>query len=173
MYAARFVATVVLSFALSPFVASAQVSQNAVDRAHRFLATPDFGRTVLGYVHLGAEYKSHKYTRMTQVIRDGRPLPGFFALVYRYQWSQDGATDIVFLSDSHGHVYKMEVLGSNASLQKPFFFADLAMKYVGGGVQGSFERQLNEKRKKLQEFVQQPDARGMLTWTLAYRQAVE
>ena len=90
--------------------AQANIDQASVSRAKDFLKTESRGKSVLGSFHFGAQYKGHPYQQTLKV----KNKPGDFALVYRYNWQDDGITDVAFLCDSKG--YAIGVISVRAGL---------------------------------------------------------
>ena len=160
--------------ALAPCAQAAEESQTAVTDAHRFLATAERGREVLGYVHFGARYDGHTYLK-TVFVNDGngRRIDGHFALVYRFRWEGDGITDVGYLCDSRGRVYAVQVMYTNAVLSQPFFLANAAIKGLGNLFIGAFEDKMNrDERRLVQGLVDDADAKGLLEWSLRFEQAL-
>ena len=163
---AAFVASLVVLLLSAP-VASAAVEQRSLDRAHKFLKDPEVGKQVLSFVHFGAEYRRHTYMDVRRVKdAKGAIVADKFVLVYRYEWDEDGTTDLAFLCDWRGNVYKIDVLKHNAIIQQPFAMADLTIKLLGNVVLGAFGDGMTAKdRLELRRLIDAADSRGLL---LAY-----
>jgi hypothetical protein len=144
--------------------ASAAITQEAVNRAHSYLKTREMGVNVLSFVHFGAAYKGHAFVR-TLPVNDaaGCQLPDDFALVYRFQWEDDGVTEVAFLCDGQGRVYKTQIMNSNGRLQQPFAMANLAIQVLGNAITDSLRDSLTDKdRAELKRLVESADAQGLL-----------
>jgi hypothetical protein len=155
---------------------SAQTAEDslskAIDSADRFLRTEDRGIESLGYIHFGANYHGHEYLRTVSVIDgQGSPIPGQFALVYRFKWEGDGITDVAYLCDASGYVYKVQIMYTNAILSPPFVLANAAIKLLGNAlIQANKDKMSEFERKAVQELVDKADAKGLLEWSLKFEQ---
>jgi hypothetical protein len=153
--------------------AADDVDQKAVDRAHDFLKTAARGRDVLSYMHFGSRYDGHSYRESRFVTREGRRVPGHFALVYRYKWQGNGLTDVAFLCDARGDVYEVQAIWTNAVLNQPWVSANLTIKVLGGALAELFKDKMTEKeRQDLQQLIEDANAKGMLEWSLKIQQAL-
>jgi hypothetical protein len=149
------------------------VSQKAVTRAHEFLNARGRGKDVLSYVHFGATYRGHAYKETRYVTRDGKTVPGHFALIYEYSWEDDGKTNLAFLCDAGGSVYEVKVFQSNAIFNQPFLTANATTKLLGNLLIGAFKKQMTEEEcRKVQKIVDDADAKALLEWSLAFQQAL-
>ena len=150
--------------------AGSDIDQQAVDRAHDFLKTEQRGRDVLSYVHFGAKYQGHAYKEMRYVTSNGKRVPGYFALVYTYDWDNNGQSDVAFLCDNKGNVYEVQVVRSSGF---PFVSANLTVKVLGNTLIQAFKDKLTEADKKdLQTIVDNADAKAMLEWSLKFQQSL-
>ena len=119
----RVTALVVASLVLANVPSALAVedsAQIAVNKAHRFLATAQRGKDILGYLHFGADYRGHEYRETVPV---GSANDGRFALIYRFWWENDGLTDVAFLCDPRGNVEEVRVTYTNARFSQPFPFS--------------------------------------------------
>jgi len=145
-------------------------SQQAVNRADALLRTEERGKEILSYVHFGAAYRGHRYVR-TLAVDDGT---GAFALVYRFQWEADGVTDLAFLCDSGGNVYRVRVEATNAEATPPFLWANVSIAAFGHGLIELYKDRISENdREQLHDLVRKADARGLLELSLRLRQIVQ
>ncbi len=154
--------------------ADGDIDQSAVDRAHRFLSTPQQGQYILSFAHFGAAYRSHRHSE-TRFVKDasGNRIPGEFALVYSFRWDDDGVTELAFLCDAAGNVGQIAVISSNGILQKPFALADATIQILGNLVIEALKNDLQDSdRRELQQIVNSANSRKLLEWALAFRQRV-
>lgn len=141
--------------------------QRAVNRADALLSTAETGTNVLNFLHMGADYHGHRYLK-TLPVSDGR---GDFELVYRYFWHDDGITDLGFLCDDNGFVYKVRVEYTNAVWSQPFLAANVSISVLGHSMIEAYKDKLSEDdRRKLHELVNKADAKGLLELSLAWNQ---
>ncbi len=157
-----------------PAHAADDIDQRAVDRAHNFLTTEQRGKDVLSYVHFGATYQRHKF-KETRLVNDGdgRPIKGHFALVYAFDWEDDGISHVGFLCDARGNVYKTQVVYTNAVLNQPFALANGTIKLLGNLLIEALGDKLSaDERKQVQKFVDDANAKAMLEWSLKFQQAL-
>jgi hypothetical protein len=157
----------------TPARAGDESEQKAVDRAHDFLKSRKRGVDVLSYVHMGAKYGGHIY-KETRTVKDGQgnPVKGHFGLVYTFKWEDDGVTDLAFLCDDAGNVYKLQILSTNAVLNQPFSLSNGAIKVLGNLLIEAYKGQMNEAQKKqLEKLVADADAKALLEWSLKFQQA--
>lgn len=157
-------AVVLTTLALLSPVARADVSQQAIDRAQAYLQTREMGKNILSFVHFGADYKGHSYSgRATVVDEDGKTLTDKFALVYRFNWEDDGVTDVAFLCNSSGRIYEVQMMKSNGVLQRPFAVADMTIQVLGDAILKAMGNDLKEKdRADLKRLVDSADSHGLL-----------
>jgi hypothetical protein len=150
-----------------------QSAQSAVDFADRFLRSEARGRETLSYVHFGADYRSHSYLRTVSVL-DGndRPVPGHFALVYRFYWEKDGVTDVGYLCNERGYVYKVQIMYTNAVLSPPFALANATIQLLGNAlIEADKDKMSDLERKIVEKLVSDADAKALLEWSLRFEQA--
>jgi hypothetical protein len=162
-----------LMFVFVPFTRADGIDTRAVAKANSFLNTSKRFEFVNGFVHFGTKYLGHCYVK-TLTVQDGsgRPVPGHFALVYDYRWSDGGETQLAFLCDARGHVYKTQVLADNGILQKPFAVANLSITIVGEALYEAPKDSLTEgDRRLLRTLVNAADAQGLLHLALRIQQA--
>ncbi len=154
--------------------AGGDVDQKAVDRAHDFLKMEKCGRDILGYVHFGAKYKDHNYKEIRTVKdAEGKLRKGYFALIYTFEWEDDGETNVAFLCDPAGKIYRVQIVDTNAVLQQPFLTANVAIKVLGNLLAEAFKEKMTKaERKDLQKLIDDADAKAMLEWSLAFQQAL-
>jgi hypothetical protein len=146
-------------------VVDTPISQAAVDRADQFLKTHERGESILGYLHLGADYHGHEYVKT--IDRGG----GSFALVYRFHWESDGVTDVEFLCDEQGNVGSLRIEDSNAALSPPFVVANLTIAVLGNAVLNSFKDDMSEEdHRQVQRLIDDADAKRLLEWSLRFQQ---
>jgi hypothetical protein len=164
-----------LVLSLRPATGAAEgPAQKAVDRAHNFLNTAQRGKDILGFLHFGASYRGHSYTR-TLSVKDGagRAIPDHFAIVYLYKWEADGETEVGFLCDGRGTVYKVQVLRSNGVFSRPFALANATMQVLGNVLIDALGDKMTAADKRdLQKIVDEADAKAMLEWSLKFQQAI-
>lgn len=162
----------ILSF---PISAQFQTSpQRAVTEAHQYLNTAQNGRYILGFVHFGAQYRGHEYVK-TLAVKNGNEdtVAGHFALVYRFHWEEDGITDVAFLCDARGRVYKVQAMSTNAFLSPPFGLAQISISLLGNIVMDAYKDKMSASdRRFFRKLVDDADAKAMLEWSLAFDQAL-
>ena len=143
------------------------VDQNAVNRANAFLKTENRGRVALNHLHFGTRYGGHTYQRTLNVQNK----PGDFALVYRFNWDNDGITDLAFLCDSKGYVYQVQVTYTNAFLSQPFALANVSINLVGNVLLEAFRDQMSPNElQQARQMIDNPNARGLLEMSLTLQQ---
>jgi hypothetical protein len=146
---------------------AADYSQEALNRANAFLSSRERGAEVLSYVHFGASYRGHVYLR-TRGANDGE---GAFALVYRFKWEDDGVTDVAFLCNNNGYVYRVRIDSTNAQASPPFFWANLSIAVLGHGLIELYKDRLSENdQRQLHALVRDADAKGLLELSLKLEQ---
>ncbi|MCI0456723.1 MAG: hypothetical protein L0Z62_07060 [Gemmataceae bacterium] len=149
------------------------IDQTAVNRADGFLNTAQRGRAILGYVHLGTKYRGHSYQERRVVTRNGNRVPGHFALVYSFEWAEDGKTDLAFLCDARGNVYEVQVVRTNAEINQPWVFAKATIQVLGNALIEAFRDNLTPtQRQAIQTAVNNADVRNLLAWSLNLEQAL-
>jgi hypothetical protein len=128
---------------------------------------------VLAFLHYGARYRGHDFIETDSVVDGlGRRIDGKFALRYQFRWADDGVTDLAFLCDSDGAVYRVQVLSTNAELSQPFTFANLAIRVMGNLVVASAKGHMSEiERQLIQKLVDNADAKGLMEIWLRIQQA--
>ncbi len=140
--------------------------------ADHFLRTEARGKETLSYLHFGADYRGHEYQRTVAVV-DGnqREIPGRFALVYRFYWEKDGVTDLAYLCDEEGYVYKVQVMYTNAVLSQPFAFANGMIQLLGNAmIAANRDKMSTFERRVVQKIVDSADAKALLEWSLSFEQ---
>jgi hypothetical protein len=144
--------------------ARADVSQKAIDQASTYLDKRDVGKDVLSFVHFGADYKGHAFlNRCTVVDENGKAMPDKFALVYRFNWENDGVTDVAFFCDNRGAIYYVKVIKTNARLQQPFAMANMTIQVLGDAMIKAMGDNLKEQdRVELKRLIDTSDSHGML-----------
>jgi len=157
--------------ALCLFASSAQaqgtIDQAAVNKANEFLKTTSRGRDTLGYLHFGAKYVKHTYQQTMNV----KNKPGDFALVYRYNWENDGITDLAFLCDSKGYVYGVQVTYTNAFLSQPFGLANASITVVGNLLLEALRDNMTaDEIQQVRRMIDNPDSRGLMVMSLKLQQ---
>jgi hypothetical protein len=157
--------------AICPAQSQGDVSR-AVVLADGFLRSEARGRETLGYLHFGAAYHGHEYLRTVSVVGgDARPIPGHFALVYRFHWEDDGITDLAYLCNEAGRVYRVQVMYTNAVFSPPFGLANLAIQVLGDALIEANKNEMSDlERKVVQKLVDSADAKGLLEWSLQFEQ---
>jgi hypothetical protein len=157
--------------AVCPAQTQADVSR-AVLAADQFLRSEARGRETLNYLHFGADYHGHEYLRTVVVAGgDGRPIPGQFALVYRFHWENDGITDLAYLCNEAGRVYAVDVMYTNARWSPPFGWANAAIQVLGNALIEANKNQMSDlERKVVQKLVDAADAKALLEWSLHFEQ---
>jgi hypothetical protein len=151
-----------------------EIDQNALERAHNFLKAEKQGRFILGYMHFGSTYVRHKYTE-TRRVSDGKggTAPGQFALVYSFDWNDDGTTEVAFKCDRRGNVYGVHVLDSNGIINQPFALANATINVLGKAITEAFKDQLtDEQRKEIEKSIDDADAKTLLEAGMKLQQAL-
>jgi hypothetical protein len=155
---------------LLPCLQGAEYSLSALNRADSFLRTQERGRDILSYVHFGADYHGHRYLKTLEVNGS----PNDFALVYRFNWEDDGITDVAFLCDRRGSVYEVQIMDTNAVFSQPFFVAKASISILGHSIVEYYKDKLSEEdRRQLHKFVSDADVKGMLEWSLRLDQLTQ
>ena len=125
------------------------------------MKTENRGRNASSHLHFGAQYKGHTY----QQTRGVQNKPGDFALVYRFNWDNDGVTDVAFLCDSKGYVYQVQVTYTNAFLSQPFGVANLSINVVGNVLLEAFRDQMTPQEiQQARQMIDNPNAKGKDTY---------
>jgi hypothetical protein len=151
------------------------IDPKAVARAHDYLKTAKRGEFVNGFAHFGTQYLGHKYIK-TLNVNDGKgnKMLGHFALVYEYNWTDGGNTQLAFLCDAGGQLYKLQVMKSNGVFQQPFAVANLSIKVIGEALyEGLKDKITDGDRRLLRKLVDDADAQGLLLLGLRVQQANE
>jgi hypothetical protein len=168
-----FTASLAISFfaAICPALPLGSVPRG-VALADRFLRTEARGRETLSYLHFGADYHGHEYLKTVSVVGgDDRPIPGHFALVYRFHWEDDGITDLAYLCNEAGRVYAVQVMYTNAVWSPPFGWANAAIQVLGNALIEANKNQMSElERKVVQKLVDAANAKALLEWSLQFEQ---
>jgi hypothetical protein len=153
----------------------AHAEGGSVERAANYLGTRARAVSVLEFLHMGKEYRGHRFKEIRTVKDgDGELIPGHFALVYRYHWGTDGVTDLAFLCDGGGLVYRAEVMQTNAFLNEPFLVANASIKLLGNLLLVALADELDQDNLRLlNQFVTAADAQGMLAWALRLEQLLK
>jgi hypothetical protein len=154
-------------------LASAQAgAARSVAFADRFLRSEARGRETLNYLHFGADYHGHEYVKTLPIVDgDQRQIPGNFALVYRFYWEKDGVTDLAYLCDPDGYVYKVQVMETNAVWSQPFVLANATIKVLGNLlIEANKDKMTPLERKIVQKIVDSADAKALLEWQLKFEQ---
>lgn len=164
-----------MTLALLAQSAYAEVPQQAVDRAGTYLDKREVGKDVLSFVHFGADYKGHAFlNRCTVVDENGKAMPDKFALVYRFNWENDGVTDVAFFCDSSGAIYYVKVIKTNAVVQQPFAVANMTIQVLGEAMIKAMGDNLKEQdRAELKRLIDSSDSHGMLMAYLRFGQIVQ
>jgi hypothetical protein len=167
--------TVCLAISFFAAICPAQsqaIAPRTVAFADRFLRTEARGRATLNYLHFGGDYHGHEYLRTVSVLGgDDRPIAGYFALVYRFHWENDGITDLAYLCNEAGKVYRVQVMYTNAVFSQPFGLANAAIKVLGNALIEAYKNNMSDpERKIVQKLVDSADAKGLLEWSLKFEQ---
>jgi hypothetical protein len=145
----------------------------AVSRARRFLDQKELAKTVVEFLHFGADLNEATFTGVGPLNDEaGQPTTGF-AVFYRYVWDSDGWTEVAFICNSAGLVSGLQVMKTNAKNSKPFALAKL-----GGAVMGSFldelakndEKMTDDEKAQFHALVQNTDIPKLLDFYLAFAQ---
>jgi hypothetical protein len=152
---------------LAPCIHASDDSQQALNRADSFLKSAERGREILSYIHFGADYHGHRYLR-TMAVEGAKD---DFALIYRFNWEDDGVTDAAFLCNKAGFVYEVQIVYTNAILSNPFLLANTSIPLLGHALIESYKDKLSEEdRRQLHKLVNDTNAKGLLEWSLRVRQ---
>ena len=155
--------------------ADESISNDAIQRAAKFVGARGTGDYVLSFMHLGADYRSHKYLDTRYVTdSDGDRIPGEFAVCYRFTWytSDEGETDVAFFCDPDGTVTGMKVLRTNAVIQQPFAIADATIQIVSAALMEAFgDEMTSEDRRIVSRLIQNADSKGLMEMGIRFRQA--
>ena len=138
-------------------------SDGPYEHVRGILDNADNAQTILGFVHFGADYHGHTFLRVTNVHdQDGNDVPAERALIYRYNWEDDGVTDIAFFYDAGGNIVGSSVVNTNAQLNQPFILANLSIQIVGRTMINSDNKMSESDRKLALELIDKADAHGLL-----------
>lgn len=130
-------------------------------RAHKFLFTEQRAKEILNYVHFLTDYRDLHLLKVAALPYDR------VALIYRFSWNDDGWTDIQFNCDADGYVYDLEVNGTDAEFNEPFFLANLSIQVLGNALIEQYRDQLSpEDLKLVRRIVRNADAKSLLVWQL-------
>ena len=157
-------------------VRAGEPSDAAVERADGFLGTKAIGAFVLSYAQPGAKYVSHSFRCTRPVVdEDRQPVPGKFAVVYRYRWETDGAgtTELGFNCNRHGGVEEVVVVEPDVIRQQPFLGSEVTIQQLGGEVVDALRSDMSESDHKLaKKLIEATDSRGLLGFGLKMKQAL-
>lgn len=151
------------------------IDDKAVERADNFLKTTKRGEFITLFCHFGQKYLRHSRVK-TMTVRDatGGTVAGHFALVYDIKASDSLDTQLAFLCDTKGNVYKCQVMASNGVVQKPFAMANVSIKLLGEGLYESLKDSLAEGDRKLfRRLVDDADANGLMILIMRVQQSTE
>lgn len=151
------------------------IDSRAVEKAKSFLKTSKRGEFVNGFVHFGTKYLGHGYAK-TLTVKDGTGniLAGHFALAYDFDWTDGGKTQLAFLCDAKGNVYKVQVMACNGVFQQPYALANLSIQIVGEALYDALKEKLSEgDRKLVRKLIDDVDAQGLMQFGLRVQQANE
>lgn len=147
-----------------PASASWNDTPAGMDKAFNFLQNRQNGVAILSYLHFGSDYFGHEYIGMLNVVdKSGETVPGDFALVYRFRWSNEDYTDVAFLCNPEGQIYRSEVRRSTAVLNQPFVAANVFIGVLGNLLIESNRRNMTKADLELtHELVNRVDAQGLM-----------
>jgi hypothetical protein len=146
--------------------AHAEAPDSSVNRAHDVLKQAATGRDILSLLHFGAKYKDHNYVK-TMAVRNN---PDDFALVYRFEWEDDGITDLAVLCDRGGHPYEVRVLHTNAVISQPFKLAEAAIQVVGNVILDAVGKNVaDDDRAAIRKAINNADGKALLETYLKVR----
>jgi hypothetical protein len=145
----------------------------AVEKAKGFLDSAKPWPFVNLCVHFGTDFMGKTYAKTLSVKnKDGVVVPGQFALVYDYKWTGQGETQIAFLCDTKGNIFKVQVLADNGVFNQPFALGDASIKLIGDALYDALKKDLNENdRKTLRQLVDAASAQRLLEFGLRVQQA--
>jgi hypothetical protein len=159
----------VVALLAAPLTAAAETPQ---EKATRLLDDKGRGKAVILFAHFGADYSDHALVATGKVNdANGREKPGHFYLEYKYNWKvgdDRGTTSFYFFFDKNGVLNEIRVSKTDAVLNQPFAFANLGIKLLGQAVLEAAKNDLTDaQQKRLQKFVDDADAKGLLEFLLA------
>jgi hypothetical protein len=146
----------------------------AVKQAQRSFDTTDRAKLILGYLHLGGQYKDHECLAAVGVAdAKGNLIPGAFCLRYRYYWSiggYDNKTTIDLLFDANGALSGVNNEDSTSIVSPPYAIADGTVKVLGNALLAAAKNNLKEQdRKFIQNCIDNADAHDLMVWDLKFQ----
>lgn len=162
------------AFALVVLVAACQARadrQARIEKAQESFDAEARGKFILGYLHLGGDYQSHKCTAVVDVEdKDGNALPGQFCLRYEFDWAiagSDNTTTIDLLFDEKGRLYDVNNEDSTSIVSPPYLLANGAIKILGKALLEAMSDNLKEEdRKFIQKCIDDADAHDLMLYGL-------
>jgi len=167
-------ASLVLALVVRPALAD-DVDKAAIRKADGFLKTAKRGQFIGGFCHFGVAYRGHSAAGVRLVKNAaGGLVAGHFALVYDFKMSDGVETQLAFLCDAKGNVYRAQVMSSNGIIQKPYGLANVSIKLLGEAVYEAMKDNLAEgDRRVFRRLVDAADAEGLMLFCLKVQQASE
>jgi hypothetical protein len=154
--------------------AAADVNLTAVSRARSFMEAPQRGKFIMGYLHFGSTFDGQRFIETCSVSdQGGRAIDGEFALVYEFDWDNDGWTNVAFFFDPRGGFKGLRALRTNAVFNQPFLKANLAIAILGNAMIELFRSNMNpDQLRQAQAFIDSANAKGLLELALALQQSL-
>jgi len=149
-------------------VLAQEPDMQAVDRAKSFLDSAKPWPFINVCVHFPTEFRGQTYAKMLPLVdRDGVRVPGQFALVYDYQWADDGSTQLAYYCDTRGNIFKVQVLADNGSLNRPFALANASIAIVGDQLYEALKNDLTDnQRRVVRQIIDSANAQRLLEYGL-------
>jgi|HubBroStandDraft_3_1064219.scaffolds.fasta_scaffold02017_2 hypothetical protein len=137
-----------------------------------FLSSRERGQEILMLLHAFTRYQGHELQRGVRIDGPGDASDGRFELIYRFWWEPgDGITDVGFLCNGNGKVYQVQVVYTNAWLNRPFSAAGASIKFIGRQVVEHYQDRLKPwQQTVLASLIDRANAKGLLELVLEVQQ---
>jgi hypothetical protein len=137
--------------------------------AKAYLTNTNRAKSCLFFAYPTATYQSATAT-VTGVKRDGRAVPGEFAVTMRYTWknlfNDTNTSDLIFFFDPNGRLTELQA-GSTTSIFNQFSTADLVINAVKDELMKEVAKWKDATaRQTAATLINKADARGLLTLIL-------
>jgi len=147
--------------------------QERIDKAKEFFDAEERGKFMLGYLHLGGDYDSHKCEVLDVEDEDGNVIPALFGLRYEFAWSiggSDNTTTVDLIFDAKGHLSNVNNAKSTSIVSPPYLLANGAIKILGQALLEATKDNLKDEDKDfIQKCIDDADARKLMIFGLKFQ----
>jgi hypothetical protein len=145
--------------------------QARIDKAQEFFDAEERGKFMLGYLHLGGDYDSHKCIAAVDVEdADGNVIPGEFCLRYEFEWSiagSDNTTTVDLIFDAKGRLAEVNNEKSTSIVSPPYLLANGAIKILGKALLEATKDNLKDEDKEfIQKCIDDAEAHDLMVFAL-------